>query len=92
MIYKDTPENTLFICKLPDGSAGFREGRTAEEIREIYPGISEAYPLTESMEAELVAAWEGYWKHSREGDEPTARRLLSAIVRNIYKRAKEVNT
>lgn len=90
MIYKDTPENKLFICKLSGSTAGFREGRSAAEVLEMYPDVLEAYPLTEGQERELVAAWHGYFDNSREaGSEPRARELLAAIVRNIYQRAKE---
>lgn len=90
MIYKDKAENTLFICKLAGDTAGFREGQSAEEVRLLYPEVVEAYQLTEAQEAEIVAAWEGYWAHSRDmGNEQQARRVLSAIVRSVYQRAKE---
>lgn len=81
----------VFICKLENGTVGFREGFTTEEVR-CLPGIVGAYRLTESQEREVEAAWRGYWDHSQDwSQEPRARRLLAAIINNIFKRAKEAD-
>ena len=80
----------LFICKLQDGTVGFREGTTAGEVLGLYPDVKEAYRLTEGHEAEICTAWEQYWEHSRDLDnEPKARELLAAVCRSVFKRAKE---
>lgn len=80
----------VFICKLQNGTVGFREAKNTAEVWRYYPDVEEAYELTESQEREIEAAWAGYWKHSQDlSKEPEARRLLAAICRSVFMRAKE---
>lgn len=84
----------LFICRTKLDTVDIQEARTARELMARRPDILEAYKLTSSQERELSAAWYQYWD-AVEAEEPTAtevtraRVLLEAIVRNVFKRAKE---
>lgn len=86
------PENyaPVFICKLLDGTVGFRVAENSAQVLEYCDDVKEAYRLTESQEREIEAAWAGYWKHSQDlSNEPRAREILAAICRSVFKRAKE---
>lgn len=83
------PES-VFICKLQNDTMGFRVAENSAEVLECCDDVKEAYRLTESQERELEAAWQGYWEHSQDLDkEPEARKILAAICRSVFKRAKE---
>lgn len=80
----------LFICKSTAGTVAFRAGNNAAEVLEYSPDIVEAYQLTEAQAAEVSAAWSQYIKH-QSTNEPRARELLAAVMRSLFKRAKEAN-